>query len=135
MAVTVANRALLGGYEPLWAGLLIDHPTLGWPLYLGLYYVELVAIAIIFRPGLLQLWGVILIMFHFGTLMFMDIIFPAHVLINAMLFVLSPFALRDAGWRNMLAALPLLGILVRALTGWSAVPPRLRTPAAGGPGS
>lgn len=133
MAITLANRALQTGASPIWAELVIAYPILGWPLYLGLYYVELVAIAIVFRPALLQLWGVILILFHFGTLLFMDIVFPLHTLINALLFVLSPFALTSAGWRNMLAALPLLGWPVRALTGWSAVPERVRSPAAAAP--
>ena len=57
MAVTVANRALLTHSDPLWAQVVIDWPVLGWPLYLGLYYVELVAIAIAFRPALIRLWG------------------------------------------------------------------------------
>jgi hypothetical protein len=133
MAVTLANRALQTGSAPLWAGIVIDRPILGWPMYLGLYYVELFAIVIAFRPALIRVWGVILILFHFGTLLFMDIVFPTHVLINAMLFVLSPFAAPEAGWRSMLAALPLMGWLVRALTGWPAVPERVRTPAVADP--
>jgi len=132
MAVTVARRALQTGSEPLGADLIINWPILGWPMYLGLYYVELVAIAIAFRPALIRVWGVILILFHLGTLLFLDIVFPLHVLINAMLFVFSPFAVSDVRWRTMLAALPVIGILLRNVFRWSAVPERFKSRAHGG---
>ena len=132
MAVTVAHRALQTRSEPLGADLIINWPILGWPMFLGLYYVELVAIAIAFRPALIRVWGVILILFHLGTLLFLDIVFPLHVLINAMLFVFSPFAVSDVRWRTMLAALPVIGILLRNVFRWSAVPERFKSRAHGG---
>jgi hypothetical protein len=52
----------------------------------------------------------ILIAFHFGTLLFLDIVFPLHVLINALLFVMSPVAPGGANWRAMFAAVPVLGL-------------------------
>lgn len=131
MATTVAMRAHQTGSDPLWADLVRTWPILGWPLYLGLYYVELVAIAVAFRPALIRAWGVILILFHFGTLLFLDIVFPKHVLINAMFFVMSPFAAPSVGLRTMIAALPLIGIPARMAFGWSAVPGPVRTPAGG----
>lgn len=112
MANTVAWRAMQTGSSPLWAEIVINTPWLGWPLYIGLYFVELVAFAIFFRPILHRIWGVILIAFHFGTVLFMDIPFPLHVLINGLLFVLSPFAPERAGWREAVAALPLVGALI-----------------------
>lgn len=111
MAQTIARRALSTGSEPLWGGLIIDYPILGWPMYMMLYYVEIVAIFIAFRPELLKVWGAILIAFHFGTMAFMDIVFPHHILINGMLFVLSPFAL-NVSLRDALRAVPLLGLFV-----------------------
>jgi hypothetical protein len=135
MAVTVARRALQTGSEPLGADLVINWPILGWPMFLGLYYVELVAILIAFRPALIRAWGVILILFHLGTLLFLDIVFPLHVLINAMLFVLSPFAVADVRWRTMFAALPVIGIPLRHIFGWSAVPERFKSRADGGRGA
>jgi hypothetical protein len=120
MAVTLAWRSLETGSEPLWAAVIISLPWLGWPLYLTVYYVELVALVILFRPRLHRAWGVLLILFHMGTFLFMDITFPEHVLINGLLLVMSPFALGLADPRRAAAALPLLGELVRRLAGPSA---------------
>jgi hypothetical protein len=50
-----------------------------------------------------------------GTLLFMDIVFSQHILISAMLFVMSPFALGQHSWRTQLASVPLLGRLARLL--------------------
>ncbi|HSF94611.1 MAG TPA: hypothetical protein VLA52_06245 [Thermohalobaculum sp.] len=130
MTKTVVTRAMWTNSDPLWGGLVINWPLLGWPMYVGLYYVELVAIFIIFRPVLLRAWGIILILFHIGTFTFLDIIFPDHVLINAMFFFLTPIATRNPDWRAMAAALPGLGIPVRMIMGWSANPGRAaRVPA------
>lgn len=113
MAHTLAWRSIQVESDPMWAGLVLNAPLLGWPLYVGLYFVELVAIAVFFRPALHRTWGVILIGFHFGTLLFMDIPFVYHVLINGLLFVMSPFAPKNAGWRETAAAVPLFGVLFR----------------------
>ncbi len=115
MAVTLAWRSLETGSEPLWAAVIIDLPWLGWPLYLTVYYVELVALVILCRPRLHRAWGVLLILFHMGTFLFLDITFPEHVLINGLFLVMSPFALGLADPWRAAAALPLLGGLVRRL--------------------
>lgn len=114
MANTLAWRSVLVESDPMWAPLVLNAPLLGWPLYLGLYFVELVAFVVFFRPALHRVWGVLLIGFHFGTLLFMDIYFQYHVLLNGLLFVMSPFAPKNAGWREMAAAVPLIGVLFRS---------------------
>ena len=115
MAQTLARRALETSSDPLWAWMIIDFPILGWPLFLGLYFVELVAIFVAFRPVLHRIWGFILIGFHFGTLTFMDITFSDHILVNGLLFVMSPFAPQKLDWREAVRAIPLLGWLTRPL--------------------
>ena len=115
MATTLAWRTFETGSEPLWASVVIQNPLLGWPLYLILYYVELFAIVILFRPRLHQLWGMLLIGFHLGTFLFMDITFPEHVLINGLLLVLSPLALGLTDWRRATAALPFIGPALAAV--------------------
>jgi len=132
MAVTIAQRALETSAEPMWAGVIIDMPLLGWPPYLGLYFIEVFSIAVFFRPSLHRVWGVILIGFHFGTLLFLDIVFPLHILINALFFVMSPFAPNDPGWRSMLAAVPVFGGLFRLGFGWSAKLARINSRAVSG---
>jgi hypothetical protein len=113
MAITLAWQSIQSGVEPMWAGPIIDYPLLGWPLYLTLYYIELVAVVVFFRPRLQQAWGVMLIAFHFGTLLFMDLAFPKHVLINGLLFVMTPFALGHRHEWAVLKELPLLGRIPR----------------------
>jgi hypothetical protein len=113
MAITVAWRALQTGADPMWGSVIIEHPLLGWPIYLALYFVELVSVLVFFRPSLHRIWGMVLIMFHLGTLLFMDIVFSQHVLINAMLFVMSPFALGQYSWRTQIISVPLLGRVAR----------------------
>lgn len=111
MAQTLARRAIETGSDPMWAEYIINAPILGWPMYLGLYYVELVAIYVLFRPSLHRIWGALLIAFHFGTLTFMDITFPYHVLINGLLFIMSPFHPKAFDLGQSLRALPFLGWL------------------------
>ena len=135
MAITVARRSLETGAEPMWGGLIIDMPLLGWPLYLGINFVEVVSIAIFFRPVLHRAWGVLLIVFHFGTLLFLDIEFPLHILIKALFFVRSPFALNEPNWRSMLAAVPFVGWVFRLGFGWSAVVVEVSNPTVSGRGS
>jgi hypothetical protein len=109
MAITTAGRAFQTGSEPMWGEFAINHPLLGWPFYLGLYFAEIVSLLVFFRPQLHRAWGMVLIMFHFGTLLFMDIVFGKHVLINGMLFVMSPFALGKYSLQQQLENVPVLG--------------------------
>ena len=118
MAQTLARRAIETGSDPMWAEVIINRPILGWPMYLGLYYVELVAIYILFRPSLHRIWGALLIAFHFGTLTFMDIVFPYHVLINGLLFIMSPFHPKTFDLRQTLRAVPFFGWLLARSLGW-----------------
>ena len=109
MAITLANRMLETNTDALWAPIIIENPLLGWPFYLGLHYIEFVSIMIWFRPDLHRLWGLFLIGFHFGTALFMEITFASHALINAMLFVFSPFAPSRFNWPLMVWKLPIFG--------------------------
>ena len=61
------------------------------PMFLFVMYVQFVAVMIVLRPRLHVLWGYLLIVFHVGTWLLLDIIFVQQVLILALLFVLSPF--------------------------------------------
>ncbi len=103
--------------DPPLAGLVIAAPLLGWPMFLLLYYAELVAVAVAFRPRLIATWGLLLILFHLGTGAFMGIAFTDHVVWNALFMVLAPQADPRAPWRAQLADLPLVGVVIRILGG------------------
>jgi len=106
MALTLARRSLQTGTDPIWAPLVIEHPLVGWPLYLVLYYIEIAALLVFLRPRLHRLWGLALVLFHVGTFLFMSISFPAHVLLVTMLLIFSPFAPKRWSWRCALVQLP-----------------------------
>lgn len=70
----------------------IEHYTLGWILYLVIVYIEFSSILIFFKPNLHRLWGVLLLMLHFGTYALMGVnMFTAPFYIGILL-LLSPFA-------------------------------------------
>lgn len=117
MANTLAFRMLQSNSDALLAPFIIENHWIGWPLYLGLYYVQFVAILIAFRPQLHVAWGVFLIGFHVGTLIFMEISFSHHVLYLALLFVLSPFVIVPFNWRIAARQLPIFGLLLCPVVG------------------
>lgn len=112
MAHTVARRAAATFSSPPLAEFIIYNPWVGWPLYLGVYYIEFVAILVAFRPRLLPIWGLALIAFHLGTVAFLGIAFPQHILWNALFLVMAPQA-RQAGLIEALAAAPGFGWIFR----------------------
>lgn len=117
MAVTLARRAVVAGADPLWADVVINNPLVGWPLYMFLYYVEVVALIVLFRPALIPVWGVILILFHFGTLLFMGIVFSSHVILNGLFLVLYPQPRGGFDLRRALMETPGFGGLFGRVSG------------------
>jgi hypothetical protein len=126
MAITTAGRAFQTGSQPMWAEFAIGYPVLSWPFYLGLYFAEIVSLLVFFRPQLHRAWGVALIMFHFGTLLLMDIVFGKHVLINGMLFVMSPFALGRHSLHQQIGSIPFLGAVYALIRNPKLVDPLLK---------
>ena len=88
--------------ESIFGPILVNNPWVGWPIHLLVIYVEVVAILIIFRPELHRVWGVMLVLFHVGTFLpsrppaaaLLGIPFSRHMIVLALLFLLSPFAPR-----------------------------------------
>jgi hypothetical protein len=116
MALHIADRLLeTGSQSP--AGLwLVEHVWAAWPLMLGTIYLQFFAFWAIFRPRLLRVWTVGLILFHLATYFTLAIRFAPPVLLLAMWELASPFAPEAGGWRAMLAELPLVGFLARKLS-------------------
>lgn len=84
-------------------------------MFLGLVYVQLVAVCIAFRPRLHMVWGYALIGFHTGTWLLMEIAFPHHILFLLLFFVLSPFRPRRWTVRDAIGDLPVLGVAFRRI--------------------
>lgn len=113
LAYLTADRLLqTNSWTPLGA-FLVNYPLLGWPLHLAAIYFELFALVAAFRPALHRLWGLMLILFHFGTIMLLFVGFTSNMLLLGLLFILSPFAPKEVSWRKILLNLPLFGDLWR----------------------
>jgi hypothetical protein len=120
LSSTLADRILQTGTSPLLAHAVIDHVWLAWPMFLILIYAQLFAIFVAFRPQLHVVWGYLLIGFHLGTWLLMEIIFPQHVLFLALFFVLSPFRPDRTTPYDILISLPVFGPAFRRVLalGW-----------------
>ncbi|MEM6971701.1 MAG: hypothetical protein AAF577_02760 [Pseudomonadota bacterium] len=117
MAQIVGGRMFDTMSDPPLAEFLLNYPILGWPMFMLLYYVEVFAFIAIFRPVLLKPFAVVLILFHIGTFLFLDIAFDDHVVINGLFMLMSPLA--PGGFRVMqtVLALPVIGDVLRVFVG------------------
>lgn len=113
LAATLADRTLQTGTEPLLAHVMIENIWLSWPLFLGLIYLQLVAVAIAFRPSLHAIWGIVFVGFHIGTFVLMEIAFPMHIVFAALMLVCSPFLDGRRLELSALGHLPIFGGIVR----------------------
>lgn len=104
-----ADRLLQSNSDSVLGPLIIETPSLGWPLMLIGIYVEAMALVALFRPSLLRLWGVALASLHLGTLLVLTIGFDHNVMLGAVLLIASPVP--RTSWRRMLRDLPLFGWL------------------------
>ncbi len=97
------SPALLGPF-------VIEYPYAGWPLYVGLHFAQLFALWVMVRPSLQKIWGLLFVMFHIGTMLFMGISFIQNIMVLSILFFNSPFALHTS-FRQILRDLPLIGFV------------------------
>ena len=114
LASVSARLMLESGQESLLGPFLVTHPWLGLPANVWMIYVQLAAFIVAFRPALHKLWGVMLIVFHVGTYLLLNINFPLHMLVLTLLFVWSPFA-PAFDWRKTASCLPIFGIWLSRL--------------------
>jgi len=115
LAWTLADRMAQTNTEPLLGPFMVDNAILGFPSFLFVMYVQLVAIAVAFRPSLHRFWAFALIAFHTGTFVLMEIPFPTHIAILLVLFVASPFQREDWVRLETLTHFPIFGDLARLL--------------------
>ncbi|MEX0923393.1 MAG: hypothetical protein WD489_03665 [Rhodovibrionaceae bacterium] len=130
LALTLADRMLQTGTDPLLANFFIVNYWLSWPMFIGVIYIQFVAVLVAFRPRLHALWGYLLIFFHLGTYLLMEIGFSQHVLFLALLFVMSPFRPMQWSLPQVIGDLPIVGLVYRrVLTRFAASAPGRQVPA------
>ena len=113
LAQITAWKMIQNQYDSPLGPLLLNYPLAGWPAHLWVIYVELVAIIVLFRPALHRLWGAMLVLFHVGTFLLLNIPFSKHVLVLTLLLVWSPFFHGQTNVGAILASLPGLAWLFR----------------------
>lgn len=116
LAWTLADRMTQTGTQPLLGPFFVENYWLAWPMFLFLIYVQFVSMVVAFRPTLHSAWGLILIVFHTGTFVLMEIAFPTHIFFLMLLLVASPFQRPDWFRLRSLALLPIIGDLAITLT-------------------
>ncbi len=82
-------------------------------LLLGVVYTQLFAIFALFRPHLHRPFGIVLILFHFGTDWLINVPSPVNVVFVGLFLVLSPLAPAHFSLLGMMQSLPILGIPFR----------------------
>ena len=87
----LADRMTQGRGTSVLGRFFVDHPGLGFPLFVVLILVQTISFPVAFVPRLHLAWGLTLIGFHLGTGLLMDIYFPTHILWLALFLVCSPF--------------------------------------------
>jgi hypothetical protein len=97
----VADRLVRGTGESILGWFVVDHPRLGYVVFLFVIFAQTLSILIALHPRLHRAWGMLLILFHLGTALLLDIYFATHVLWLVIFFVFSPFRVDRGRWRGI----------------------------------
>lgn len=115
-ALHIADRLITTNATSVFGPLVIDHPWLGWPFFVGFnFYLMLFSFWAAFRPSIHRLWGAGLILYHIGAYLTMNIGFTANILLLALFCLYSPFEKPNTPWRTMLLDMPIFGWVAKLL--------------------
>ncbi len=92
---------------------LVRHGYLAQFLFLGVVYVEIASLAVLFRPHLHRPWGIALMLAHFGASWALGVAFPSQQFIVGLLLVFSPLAPARFSLLGLARSLPVLGLPFR----------------------
>jgi predicted DCC family thiol-disulfide oxidoreductase YuxK len=110
----ILNRAIPNGGSPIiLEKLVVEYPTFIQMFYWGNLYLQLISLFVLFRPSLHRTYGLVLIAFHFGTFLLLQIQFTPHIIVWGLFFVMSPFSPRSLNVFEQLRSLPLIGYVFR----------------------
>lgn len=111
----IADRLMSTGEVSILGPWVIAHPWIAWPFYSGVIYLLVFSMWAAFRPELHRAWGIGLILFHIANYLTINIGFSAHIFLDALLLVNSPFRDPHTAWRTILANLPLFGWMAKRI--------------------
>lgn len=101
---------------PLLLPIITPHVGLTHLIHLTIIYVEISALFVVFRPHLHRPYGVVLVLFHFGTDWILNVRFPTNILVVGLFLILSPTAPKRFSLMGFIQSLPVIGIPFRAWT-------------------
>ena len=104
----IDSTSLLGSF-------FVEHVIVGWPLFLGMIYLQFFSLWIAFKPSLHKIWAFGLIFMHTGIYLTMDMLFFPTALLLIFLFFDSPFKKHDTSWRETVGDLPIFGWMLRRI--------------------
>lgn len=97
----LADRMVQGRGTSILGGFFVDNPYLGFPVFIALILIQTFSLPVVFIPRLQRTWGTVLIGFHLGTGLLMDIYFASHILWLALFLVCSPFRVDHGKWHRI----------------------------------
>ncbi len=107
--LTVASQLLQMQQNSVLGTFIMAHSFLSWLGFLSIFYIQIVALCIAFRPVLHRAWALFLILFHLATYLAMNAIFVAPIPLLALFFFDSPFAKNNESLRMKLKFVPIFG--------------------------
>jgi hypothetical protein len=96
----LADRMVAGSGTTVLGDFFIDNPLIAFPLFPALILIQTFSFPIALWVSLHRIWGLVLIVFHLGTGLLMDIYFETHVFWLALFLVCSPFTLDRPPWNQ-----------------------------------
>ena len=99
---------------PLLLPVITPHVGLTHLIHLVIIYVEISALFVLFRPHLHRPYGVVLVLFHFGTDWMLNVRFPTNITVVGLFLILSPMAPKRFSLIGFMQSLPVIGIPFRA---------------------
>ena len=108
LALLIYKRIHQTNVDSLLGGYIIDHPFLGWPLYISAIFLEFFSVVAAFRPSVHRIWGVFLITLHLSIYLTMTINFKTNMFLLLIFFVFSPFYMEGVKMNNVIRNLPVI---------------------------
>ncbi|MEM9400048.1 MAG: hypothetical protein AAF984_07540 [Verrucomicrobiota bacterium] len=110
MSIHVATRLMETNTQSEFGSWIVEIGVFSWPLVLSATYLQFTSLICAFRPQLMKLWGLGLIIFHLSVWFTFKIPFFPTCLIVALLLFASPLANGHYTWKQILLSLPGLGL-------------------------
>lgn len=124
LSALALGRSVYNAGEPIMLqGLVANYPAVFQVPHVGLIFIQVVSLLLLFKPHLIKAYGAVMILFHFGTYLLMGVTFVHHIMIWGLFLVLTPTAPRNTSLILMLRSIPFVGFLFKKRSSKGSVAP------------